>query len=126
MATTKNSYQLSILHGCIVTTKTPQEASQLLWLQQSHKLAASLFHIGFTANCAIVAYIYASISIGINRLINVIIIMTYFSEIFFLLKETRPWGTGVCDAKSILPPLCVEHRLHGIKHLTLKRISFIS
>ena len=30
MATTTNSYQLSILYGCIVTTKTPQEASQLL------------------------------------------------------------------------------------------------
>ena len=42
MATTTNSYQLSILHGCIVTTKTQQEASQLLWQQQSHKVAASL------------------------------------------------------------------------------------
>ena len=37
MATTTNGYQLSILHGCIVTTKTPLDLSK-----QSHKVAACI------------------------------------------------------------------------------------
>ena len=69
MATATNSYQLSFLHDCIVTTKTPQEVSQLLWQQQSNKVAASLL-LRICVNWLYQKLCYCRIyaSIGINRL----------------------------------------------------------
>ena len=69
MAITTNSCQLSIVHGCIVTTKTPLVASQLLRQHQSHKVAAPLLpHECVNRLYRKLCYCRIYASIGINLL----------------------------------------------------------
>ena len=95
MATTTNSYQLSIVHDSIVTTKTPPEASQLLRQHQSHKVATTLL----PRTCVNRLYrklCYCRIypSIGINRL-------TSYNDSYVRPKEASMSTSSVSTTGSL-------------------------